>query len=315
MGLILISDTCSSEAIAFLQKSGHTVSYQPEITPEQLLIEIPQYEAFVVRSRTIVTKEVIEKASKLRVIARAGSGVDTIDVASAKEKNIIVVNAPGANSEAVAEHTIALLLALMRDLITFDAALHKGRWEKKTYKGVELLGKTLGVIGFGAIGKRVAELARAFGMKIIVHNRTTTGEKKNQLDRLEGQFVSLEELLKTADVVTIHIAKKDETVDLIGEKELGFMKSTAFLINAARGGIVNETALIDALKQKQIKGAALDVFATEPLPADNGFRELENVILTPHIASISPEANARASMMVVEDVDRVLSGKQAKHAI
>ncbi len=315
MSSILISDKCSSEALEFLKKGGHTVVYNPEITPKQLLTEIPNHEALIVRSRTKVPKEVIAAASKLKVIGRAGSGVDTIDVAAAKGRNITVVNAPGANSETVAEHTITLMLALARNIVPISTALKASRWEKKTYQAIELAGKTLGIVGFGEIGARVSEIGFALGMKIIVFTRTQSPQKQEILNRIAGTFMKLNDLLKTADFVSLHLSGGDDTKGMIGAAQLQLMKKSAYLINCARGTVVDEVALTRVLQNHMIAGAALDVFATEPLDATNSFLKLDNVLLTPHIAAVSPEANARASMMVAQDIDRVLKGETAQHAV
>lgn len=306
MAKILVSDKIAEEGIAFLKNAGHEVVASFDISADKLLEEIPKYEALIVRGRTKVTREVIERGAKLKVIARAGIGVDNIDVDAAKAKNIAVVNASGATSETVAEHTIALMLALSRNLLPVANALKAGKWEKKTYQAMELKDKTLGIIGYGAIGMRVAEIAAAFGMKIIVFTRTQSEEKRNHLNQLKGTFVFLEELLKSVDVVTLHVPFSKETEQLIGPKELALMKPSALLLNTARGGVVDESSLVVALKEQKLAGAALDVFSTEPLPVDSQLVTLSNVIVTPHVASVSPEAAARASMIVARTVDKYL---------
>ncbi len=315
MTSILISDTFPEQYIDQLKASDFEVLYNPEITPDQLVAEIPQYDALIVRSRTIVTPEVIAAAKNLKIIGRVGSGVDNIAISEAREKNIIVVNAPGANSQTVAEHTIGLMLALTRVIPATNAEMHKGTWGKKTYSGIELSGKTLGIIGFGQIAQIVARIAVSFGMKLMVYNRTTTGEKMDTLQSLGGVFVSTEELLVASDIVTIHVSKSSETMGMIGKKELELMKSSALLINCARGGMVNETDLVEALQNNVIAGAGLDVFSEEPLNTNSALCNLPHVIMTPHVAAQSPEAQTRAAGMVTADITRVLHGENAEHAV
>lgn len=306
MKKILISDSIGQSGIEFLKGKGLDVVYMPDITEEQLLSEIGNYDGVIVRSRTKVTAEIIAAGKNLKVIGRAGSGLDTIDVEAAKKAGVRVVNAAGANSQSVAEHTMALILALFRNLIPVASALKNGTWEKKTYKAVDLAGKTIGIVGFGSIGSKVAVVARGFGMKILVTTRSETPEKKQLLDAVGGAFVPLEKLLKDADIVTLHVPKSGETVAMIGAKELASMKKTAFLINCSRGGVVDEKALIDALQKGIISGAGLDVFSVEPLPQDSDLLSLSNVILTPHIAASSVESRERASLAVAQEVAKLL---------
>lgn len=306
MAHILIADKIAEEGITLLKNAGHEVEEAFDISPDQLLADIPQYDALIVRGRTKVTREVIEKGIKLKVIARAGIGVDNIDVDAAKAKNIAVVNALGATSETVAEHTIALMMALSRNLFPVATALKAGKWEKKTHQAMELKGKTFGIIGYGTIGMRVAEIAAVLGMKIIAYTRTQSEAKKQQLDGLKGQFVSLETLLQESDVISLHIPFSKDTEQLIGAKELALMKPSALFINTARGGVIDEKALVAALRDKKLAGAALDVFSQEPLPVDSHFVELSNCLLTPHVASVSPESATRASMIVARSVDKYL---------
>ena len=289
MKKVLISDSIAQSGIEYLKQKDFDVVLKPNITPEELLAEIGMYDGLIVRSRTKVTSEVIARGEKLKVIGRAGSGLDNIDVTAGKKAGIAVVNAPGANATSVAEHTMALILALFRNLIPVATALKAGRWEKKTYQATELSGKTLGIVGFGHVGSLVAAAAAGFGMKIIVATRTQT-------------MVSLDQLLKKADVITLHVPKSDQTEHLIGAKELALMKKTSYLVNCSRGGVVDEGALVEALQNQQIAGAGLDVFVTEPLPADNPLLKLSNVILTPHVAGQSAEAKERASLAVAQAV-------------
>lgn len=302
MKKILIADPIAQSGIDFLKGKGFEVVVKPQISPEELLAEVRNYDGLIVRSRTKVTADMIAKGKTLKVIGRAGSGLDTIDVEAAKKAGIAVVNAPGANSGSVAEHTMALILALFRNLVPAAASLQRGKWEKKGYVARELFGKTIGIVGFGTIGAKVAGLAAAFGMKVLVTNRTQTEEKKKMVRLFDGYMVNLKQLLSESDVVTLHVPKSDETEHLIGEKELALMKKTAFLVNCSRGGVVDEAALINVLQKQQIAGAALDVFTTEPLAADSPLVSLPNVILTPHVAGQSAEAKDRASLAVAQAV-------------
>lgn len=298
---IIICDRIGQEGIDYLEKKGHTVIFLPEITPEELLSKVADAQALIVRGRTKVTQAVIEAGTKLKVVARSGTGVDNIDRQAAGVRNIAVVNAPGANAESVAEHAFAFMLALARFLVPTVNTLKGGFWAKSDFRGMELKGKTLGVVGLGHIGKRVAELGAAFGMDVLVFTRHT---------HKTGKQVTLPELLGASDFVSLHVPLTDETRGLMGVKEFGRMKKTAYFINTARGAIVDEGALITALKTRAIAGAALDVYATEPLPPESQLLSLSNVILTPHVAADSREGENRASLMVAEDVDRVLSGKE-----
>lgn len=312
---ILICDPIGQSGLDYLTKLGHIVVYKPEITPEEVLSEIPPIDALIVRSRTKVTAEIMQKGTSLKVIARSGAGVDTIDVETANKHNIVVVNAPGTNSEAVAEHTLALMLALARDIVRTSTSLSSGVWSKSSYRGMELHGKILGVIGFGHIGSRVAELAHAFGMTIYVYSRTQSDARSQQISRLGGREVGLDILLRESDMVTIHVSLSDGTRGMIDLPALEKMKPISYLINTSRGAVVDEDALISALQSGQLAGAALDVFASEPLAKDNPLCSMGSVILTPHVAASSHEAEERASIMIAEDIDRVLKGAAAAHAV
>lgn len=285
---IVISDPIGEDGIVYLKQKGH-----------EIIDSIAEADALIVRGKTKVTKEVIATAKNLKVIARSGTGVDNIDLTAAKERGIVVVNAPGANAQSVAEHTFALILALTRNLVPTVNKLKSGTWAKSEFSGMELSGKTLGVLGFGHIGKRVAELGRVFGMKIIVHKRG---------DAIEG-------VLRQSDIVTIHLPLNDQTQGLIGIKELSMMKKTAFLINTARGAIVDEAMLITALNNKTIAAAALDVYTKEPLASESELLTMNNVVVTPHVAADSREGENRASLMVAKDVDAVLQGGKPKNPV
>jgi D-3-phosphoglycerate dehydrogenase / 2-oxoglutarate reductase len=311
---ILIADEIHPSGIAILKSHSCTVSEQYSITPDALVASISSYDGLVVRSRTKVTKQIIENGKKLKVIARAGTGVDTIDVEAAKNRGIPVINAKGANAEAVAEHTIGFMLMLARNMAPVASALSAGRWEKKTYTAMELKGKTLGIIGLGAIGSRVAQIAVGLGMTVVVYNRTSD-EKSKRVHELGGRLVNLGELLQISDVVSIHVPLTPETKRLLGEKEFSSMKKTAYFINTARGEIVDQQALVKALQDGKIAGAALDVYEEEPLPAGSPLCGLPNILLTPHVASVSREGAARISQMIAEGIISVLQGGAGDRAV
>ena len=282
---IVTCDPVGQSGIELLKKLGHVIT-----------TDVSQADVLIVRSRTKVTKELIDSAPKLKIIARAGSGTDTIDVAYAQSKGIRVINAPGANAQSVAEHTIALMLSLSRDIVNTSIVLKQGKWTKSTYRGFELCGKTLGIVGFGHVGKHVAEIATAIGMNVTVFSRSR-------------QDAPLRELLEKSDVVSLHVSLSKETEGMLGKSEFALMKPTAVLINTSRGSVIDEMALIDALQQNTIAGAALDVYNNEPLDPTSPLCRLPNVILTPHVASVSPESEENASMMIASEIDRILKGE------
>jgi D-3-phosphoglycerate dehydrogenase / 2-oxoglutarate reductase len=253
-----------------------------------------------------VTAELLARAPHLRVIARAGIGVDTIDVPAATRRGIAVMNAPGANTVSAAEHAMALLLALVRQIPGAAAAMRKGEWDRKRFEGTELRGKTIGIVGLGRIGGHVAQIARAFGMTVVAHDPYMPTTRAAEL---QVKVLPLDDLLRTADVVTMHVALTDETRHLINAARLALMKPSAVLINTARGELVDEVALAEALTAKKIRGAAIDVFAQEPLPADAPLRTIDRVILTPHLAASTAEAQERVALEISGAVrDALLSG-------
>lgn len=298
---ILISDKISDSSLSLLKDNNIDFDYLPEITPDDLLTSVSKYQALVVRSRTKVTKEVIEAGKNLRVIGRVGSGVDNIDTETAGG-NIIVVNAPDANSSAVAELTVGLMLSLLRMIPQAVSSMDKGLWLKKELSGRELNGKTVGILGYGHVGSRVEKIVSAFWAKVIIHSRSY-------------QTVDYKELFKLSDIVTIHLALNKDTRGCVTKYILELMKPTAILINTSRGEIVDEEALYKHLSEKKIAGVALDVYWQEPLPADSRWRKLDNVILTPHIAASTKEALQRASITVIEDVVRALKGEKPKNQV
>jgi D-3-phosphoglycerate dehydrogenase len=262
--------------------------------------------ALIVRSETRVTADLLARAPHLRVVARAGTGVDTIDVHAATRRGIAVMNAPGANTVSAGEHALGLLLALVRRIPDAAAAMRRGDWDRKKFEGTELRGKTMGVVGLGRIGGHVAQLARAFGMNVVAHDPYLLPERAAELG---VKLLPLEDLLRAADVVTLHVALTDQTHHLINAERLRLMKPTAVLINTARGELVDETALAEAVREKRIGGAAIDVFAVEPLPADSPLRALDRVLLTPHLAASTAEAQERVAVEICTAVrDSLVAG-------
>lgn len=293
---LLIADKIDESALSLLQSQDIEADCQFDISSEQLLAKIVNYQGLIVRSRTKVTKEILEKGINLKIIGRVGSGVDNIDTICCKKKNIVIVNSPEANSQAVAEMTIGFMLMLIRRLGQATDSMKGGLWLKKELKGEELCGKTIGVIGFGYIGRKVAKLASAFGCKVLY----TSKSKKNS---------SFENIFQEADLITIHIPLVSQTRGLIGEKFLKMMKRDAYIINTSRGEIIDEDFLYFQLSQNLIKGAALDVFWQEPLSTESRWRKLDNVLLTPHIAASTREAMQKASIAIAEDIIRFNKGE------
>ena len=262
--------------------------------------------ALIVRSETRVTADLLTRGPNLRVIARAGTGVDNIDVPAATRRGIAVMNAPGANTVSAAEHAMGLLLAQARHIPWAAEAMRRGEWDRKRFEGTELRGKTIGIVGLGRIGGHVAQLARAFGMHVVGHDPYLSPERAAEL---QVKLLPLDQLLGQADVVTLHVAHTEQTHHLINAERLKLMKPTAVLVNTARGELVDEAALAEAVREKRIGGAAIDVFAVEPLPADAPLRKLERVILTPHLAASTAEAQERVSVEICGAVrDALLVG-------
>lgn len=304
---ILVCDPLADEGLEILSEH-FDVDVRTGLTEDELASIIGDYEAVVVRSATKITARLIDRAERLRIIARAGAGLDTIDVSAAVDRGIEVINAPDANTLAVAELTVGLLVALARNITRGDAALKEGRWIKKELMGTGLAGKTIGIIGFGRIGQAVATRARAFGMRIITNQHRPTPELY-----LEAgvEPVDLYDLLEQADFVTLHVPARPDTENLIGADELAAMKPTAYLINTSRGSIVDEEALLRALDEETIAGAALDVFVEEPA-SDNPLARHPKVIATPHIGASTEDAQAEAARKVAEELVARLAGQATK---
>ncbi len=296
---ILVCDPVHEEGIVKLKQAGFEVDVNPTITPEQLTKMVSNYDAMIVRSRTRVTKEIIEAGRRLRVIGRAGAGLDNIDIETAKKKGIIVFNIPEASANAAAELTIGLIISLGRSILRADHSMKEGKWIRKKLMGWELRDKTLGIIGLGNVGGRVARIANALGMKILITKRTPPAPEL--LRELEAEFVLLKELLQRSDVVTIHVPLTPQTKHMIGAQEIQLMKKGAFLINTSRGAIVDEKVLLNALKSGKLGGAALDVYEIEP-PKDLSLIKLPNVICTPHIGAQTERTQRITAVSIAEKI-------------
>lgn len=303
---ITITETMWEPGLALLRTAGPTL-YDPDLhrNPGRLVADLADARALVVRNSTRVTAELLAAAPVLQVVGRLGAGLDNVDLQACRRRGVAVVYAPGANAVSVAEHTLALILALARRLCPAHAAAREGRWEREALAGTELAGKTLGILGFGSIGRLVAERARALGMAIAVHHPRLSPADPD-LTRLEARLVSLADLLRQADYLTLHLPLADGTRGILGEAELQSMKPGACLINTARGGLVDEDALARALQHGPLTGAALDVRSQEPPAPNDPLAPLPQVLLTPHVAGLTKEAQARTCLMVAEDVLRVL---------
>ncbi len=301
---ILLTDGLEENGLEILRKAGE-VDNKPGISADDLLKIIDQYDALIVRGRTKVTPAVFDAGRKLKVVGRSGVGVDNIDLASAKEHNVTVVNAPIATSLAVAELAMALMLAVAREIPRANATMKQTQWIKKELEGRELSTKTLGVIGFGRIGGAVAVRAAAFGMKILAYDPFL--DKDGVVSR-GGQAVTFDELLAQSDFITMHIPLTAETRGIINAEALSKMKDGVYIICAARGGVIDETALLDALNSGKVAGAGLDVFAAEP-PGDSALVCHPRVICTPHIGGQTVEAQGRAANDISNEVLACLEGK------
>ncbi|HEY9808903.1 MAG TPA: phosphoglycerate dehydrogenase [Halomicronema sp.] len=312
MPKVLVSDPIDSAGIDILSQVAQ-VDIKTGLSQEELVRTIPEYDALMIRSGTRVTKEVIEAGTALKIIGRAGVGVDNVDVPAATRQGIVVVNSPEGNTIAAAEHALAMMLALSRYIPDANASTKTGGWDRKTFVGAEVYKKTLGVVGLGKIGSHVATAAKAMGMKLLAYDPFISNERAEQLG---CRLVDLDLLFREADYITLHIPKTPETANLIGTATLAKMKPTARIINCARGGIIDEAALATALKEGRIAGAALDVFSNEPLEADSPLRQLgKEIILTPHLGASTTEAQINVAIDVAEQIRDVLLGLPARSAV
>ncbi len=302
---VLVSDAIAETGVERMRAAGLVVDVRTGLKPDALAGVIAGYDAWIVRSATRATKDLIEKGTRLKVIARAGVGLDNVDAEAAKARGIRVLNTPGATAVSVAEHAIGLMFALSRHLAAADRTLRAGLWEKKRFEGRELSGKTLGLVGLGRIGQEAAKRAIALGMRVLA-NRSRVTKPSDDLSALGVRVVPLEELLPASDIVSLHCPLTDTTRNLINAATLRLMKKGALLVDCARGGVVDEAALGEALKSGHLGGAALDVFLEEPVKGVHPLAAFENVILTPHLGASTAEGQARAGEEVAELVIEAL---------
>lgn len=295
---VLVSDNISPKGVAILKKAGLEVDVKTGMKPEELKACIGEYHGLVIRSATKVTAEIIAAATNLKVVGRAGSGLDNVDKAAASKKGIVVMNTPGGNTITTAEHALAMLFAVARLIPQATASLKAGKWEKKKFMGVELYNKTLGVMGLGNIGGQVAKRAQGLEMHVIAYDPFLSEERAKEIG---VRKVSLEELFSQADFITIHTPMTPETKGVINKATIATMKDGVRIINCARGGIINEKDLYEALKSGKVAGAALDVFEKEP-PEDNPLLTLDNVVCTPHLGASTEEAQENVALAVAEQI-------------
>jgi len=302
--VVVVADKVDAPGLALLEQSPGIEVVKAIKNPAKLKEVLPRAQALLVRSETKVTAEMQALAPHLRVIGRAGAGVDNIDVEEATRRGIAVFNAPGGNTASAAEHTIGMLLSLERKIPWADASMRRGEWERQKFLGTELRGKVMGIVGLGRIGAHVAKLARAFGMQVLAYDPYLTEARAREL---QVELIPLDDLLPRVDFVTLHLPLAKDTKFLMDRRRLGLMKPRAVLLNCARGGLVDEAGLLEALEQGKLAGAALDVYETEPLPEDSPLRKAEKVILTPHLAASTAEAQELVSLEICRVVRDALT--------
>ena len=307
---VLVADSINEKGIENLREVAEVV-VDTSITPEELANTIHEYDGIIVRSRTKLTADIIKKAENMKIIARAGVGVDNIDLDAATEKGIMVVNSPESTSVTVAEHTMGLILSMARKISIADKSVKDGKWEKKNFMGVELRNKTLGVIGMGRIGSQVVNRCKAFGMDAMAYDPYLPEEVAKQMG---VDLTDLDTVLKNSDFITIHVPLTPETKHSISAEQFEIMKDGAYIVNCARGGIIDEEALYDALVNNKIGGAALDVYEEEP-PKDSKLFELDNIVLTPHIAASTKEAQRDAAIIVADEIIDLAKGKNPRNVL
>ncbi|MEE8324856.1 MAG: phosphoglycerate dehydrogenase [Candidatus Humimicrobiaceae bacterium] len=304
---ILITDGLAEEAIQKLKKHFDVVE-KKGLPHDQIKEEIGKYDSIIIRSDTRLTPDIIERADIMKIIGRAGIGVDNIDLPAATKKGIIVVNAPASNAVTVAEHTIALMLSLARKIPRANSSLKEGKWEKSKFKGIEIEGKTLGIVGFGQIGGLVAKKVIGLGMKVIAYDPFVSGDRFRQLGIVKAN--KLEDIYGEADFISIHLPKNKDTLGMFDKKQFNKMKKGTIILNVARGGIIVEKDLAEAISDGQIGGAGLDVYETEPC-IDSPVLKMEEVVCTPHLGASTEEAQSRAGTVIADQVIEVLNGGTA----
>ena len=312
MPKVLVSDPVDQAGLDILSQVAQ-VDVQTGLSEEELVRIIPEYDALMIRSGTRVTRAVIEAGTQLKIIGRAGVGVDNVDVPAATRQGVVVVNSPEGNTIAAAEHAVAMMLSLSRHVPDANQSVKSGKWDRKSFMGVEVYKKTLGVVGLGKIGSHVATIARAMGMKLLAYDPFISSERAEQLG---CRLVELDFLLREADYITLHIPKTPETTHLINAETLATMKPTVRIVNCARGGIIDEAAIAAAINEGRIGGAALDVFENEPLEEDSVLRAVgKDLVLTPHLGASTAEAQVNVAIDVAEQIRDVLLGLPARSAV
>jgi D-3-phosphoglycerate dehydrogenase len=309
---ILVSDSLSKQGVEILQKAGLTVDVKPKMPKEELLREIKRYEGLIVRSATKVTAEVIMAAEKLRIIGRAGSGLDNVDVPTATKRGIVVMNTPGGNTVTTAEHTLAMIFALARKIPQATASMKTGKWDKDRFMGMELYNKTLGIVGMGQIGSHLAKLAQGSMMNVIAFDPYLAEDRARKMG---VEMMSLPDLFRRADIITVHTPLTPETKNIINADTMNTMKDGVRIINCARGGIINEKDLVQALKTGKVAGAAFDVFEEEPIARDHPLLPLDNFICTPHIGASTTEAQENVAVGIAEQIVDYLTRGIARGAV
>ncbi|MDR4495464.1 MAG: phosphoglycerate dehydrogenase [Nitrospirales bacterium] len=294
---ILVSDSLSSRGVEVLERAGFSVSVKTKLSKEELLQEIPNYEALIVRSATKVTKEVIEAGGRLRIIGRAGTGLDNVDSDAATRRGIVVMNTPGGNTITTAEHTMSMIASMSRKIPQATGSMKEGKWEKSRFMGTELYNKTLGLVGMGQIGSYVAKLAQGWSMNVIGYDPYLSLERAQKMGI---EVVELNELFHRADVISVHTPLTNETRGIINAEAIKKMKDGVMIVNCARGGIINEQDLCEALKTNKVAAAAFDVFEKEPVNPDHPLLALENFICTPHIGASTEEAQENVAIGIAE---------------
>jgi D-3-phosphoglycerate dehydrogenase len=304
---ILVSDPLHDDGVKILtDEKNFQVDVKPKLPPDELKKTIKGYDAIIVRSATKVTKDIIQAADKLRLIGRAGVGLDNVDVAAASKQGVMVVNAPAGNTVSTAEHTMSMIMALSRNVAQADSSMKSGKWDKKKFIGVELYGKTIGIVGLGRIGAEVAQRALSFEMKAIAFDPFLSSDQANKIG---VELVDFDTLVQRADVITVHTPLTDETRHLLGKDAFKKMKNGVRVVNCARGGIVDEQALAEALASGKVGGAALDVFEKEPLDPNSPLLKFSNIVLTPHLGASTEEAQVNVSIDIARTVrDALLNG-------
>lgn len=309
---ILISDKTAPKCAEILRAAGLEVDEKFGNSPDELKSIISNYHGLIVRSATKVTQEIIGLAKELKVIGRAGSGVDNIDCAAAEEKGIVVMNTPGGNTNAVAELTLGYMFALSRDIYNTSKSLKEERWDKKKFMGVEVLNKTLGILGYGKIGRSVALKSKCLGMEVLCYDPYVG---RDIIDQFSIRLMAdIEQVLSVADYISVHVPKKPETQSMISKEQFQIMKKGVFLINCARGGIVDEKALLWALNEGIVAGAALDVFEVEP-PEDFSLIKHPKVLCTPHLGAATHESQENVAVKIAEQIADMFAGKGIRNAV